>query len=122
MVVAPPITPSMGSEKGCVAAHAPVPLPRSNKMEPAAASPVLPPPHPEMELTASAPSPPSPPSTYTTVECLSSTLAKALPLRVELMEGYMSNSIPHITFSASDMFNIHLLKQQEVGVVRVGWE
>lgn len=53
-------------------------------------------------------------SSYTTLESLSTILLKALPLRIELMEGYMSNSVPQITFSTSDMFNIHLAKQQEV--------
>lgn len=53
-------------------------------------------------------------STYVTLESLGTSLAKSLPLRIELSEGYMSNQIPHITFSTSDMFNVHFLKQQEV--------
>ena len=57
----------------------------------------------------------SPSAGYMTLGSLSSpSLARAFPLRVEMMEGYMSNHISQITFSASDMFNVHLLKQQEV--------
>ena len=59
-------------------------------------------------------------STYTTLESLSTVLLKALPLRIELMEGYMSNNVSQITFSTSDMFNIHLAKQQEVSRL-YGW-
>ncbi len=54
-------------------------------------------------------------STYVTLGSLAGpSISKALPLRVEMMEGYMSNHISQITFSASDMFNVHLIKQQGV--------
>ena len=59
-------------------------------------------------------------SAYVTLGSLSSpSLSRALPLRVEMMEGYMSNHISQITFSASDMFNVHLIKQQEVSPHRI---
>ncbi len=53
---------------------------------------------------------PTPPDTTS----LDKVLEKRLPQRIELMEGYMSNHISHITFSTSDMLNVHLLKKQEV--------
>ena len=40
------------------------------------------------------------------------------PLRVQFLEGYMSNHVPHLTFSTADIYNIHLLKRQEVVVAK----
>jgi hypothetical protein len=38
------------------------------------------------------------------------------PLQVQILEGYMSSHVPHLTLSTADIYNIHLLKRQE-GVV-----
>ena len=40
------------------------------------------------------------------------------PLRVQFLEGYMSSHVPHLTFSTADIYNIHLLKRQEVVVAK----
>lgn len=40
------------------------------------------------------------------------------PLRVQILEGYMSSHVPHLTFSTADIYNIHLLKRQEVVVAK----
>jgi len=59
------------------------------------------------------PQPSSP--TAKTLNAIATEMGKSLPLRIEMQEGYMSSTVPAVTFSASDVFNIHLIKQQEVG-------
>lgn len=40
------------------------------------------------------------------------------PLQVQILEGYMSSYVPHLTLSTADVYNIHLLKRQEVVVAK----
>lgn len=40
------------------------------------------------------------------------------PLQVQILEGYMSSYVPHLTLSTADIYNIHLLKRQEVIVAK----
>lgn len=40
------------------------------------------------------------------------------PLQVQILEGYMSSHVPHLTLSTADIYNIYLLKRQEVVVAK----
>ena len=42
------------------------------------------------------------------------------PLQIQILEGYMSSHVPHLTLSTADVYNIHLLKRQEVIVAKDG--